>query len=730
MGERSVLPFTVFAFIAFAWYSLDFFLAHSNPFADMARSLSMGLFGIGAFSFGILRGWKSRRSRLLLKGYIQWTAASIALMLFCCVLAYWNQDMLIWPPTLSLFSLGAGFAITANPLVHTSRIITRAFLYFWILVAAGICGVYFLSLLGLQGSIASIHVGFLVIVFAITVLSFLHLRYIRLPLSFLFYREVYQKEKILGQFIQEVQTMENARESQDSLLEIILQNIYRAIPFEKSILVTSDLARGICVRTLGPPSDRMQLESIKRKVPFLRMKLPAGFAEELDRTYLLEEDFPLPFVSITENTKRFRRVTDRIREGVRTIAGEGCELFLPLLFKNEIWGLIFLGRKASGLPYFNGELRLLEKARPGFAMALRNHAVIEDLRAQSTDEWNPARKIALSSESVFHGQTQSIKLGDRILIFADLKFKALVDKARQIAGLSLPVLIQGETGTGKELMARLLHVEGSGQATPFVPVNCAAIPAGLWESQIFGHKRGAFTGAQTDQAGFVEQANGGVLFFDEIGEMPLDVQPKILRLIQEKTYQPVGARKSSEANCRLVFATHRDLEAMCRTGQFREDLYYRINVHQLLLPPLRDRRKELAALVQFLIDKYSDEFNIERKEITPEVLDLMGMYDWPGNIRELENCVVRCLTESSSSTITRADLPAAIRTKVNRRTSKRLKVPVSPASIDFERMIEDYARELLVHTLRTCNGNQTRAARMLNISRGKLIYQMKELRLN
>lgn len=724
-------PFIIFCVAAIVWILADLYF---DLFADshLYRSafLCLPIAGAAVFFF---QKWEGNRRRFLMKTCLRYALFGFSASAGCLAAAPFQNESVLWLPFLSLFATGPAFAATVNPLIHLERVMRRGFLYFIITVTAiGLTGI-FSWVTGNPVELPSLYLVFLATVALVGCLGALHFRYLTLPIPFLFFRSVYEKEKSLSQFVQEIQLLEDAKESQDGVLEVILQNMVHTLGFERSILMTADRNGKLFVRHLGPPSPTLQLEPVRRRIMFLRMRLPPSIVQELDRVFILENDFELPFARLSEKDIRHVHVARRVHKSVTALRNEGYELFIPLLFKHEIWGVILLGPKRSGEPYFHGEVQLLENARPAFAMALRNNAVIEEYKASHAGGWDPARLVKSARMPDAGFAAERVKLGSRTLVFAGDKYRQLVDKARNIAGLSLPVLIHGETGTGKELFARLLHQEGPGAGTPFVAVNCAAVPASLWESQIFGHRRGSFTGAQSDQAGFVEQAAGGVLFFDEIGEMPIELQPKILRLIQEKIYQPVGARKEIAASCRLVFATHRDLAEMCAEGTFREDLYYRINVHRINLPPLRDRRKEIPFLASHILEHYSLELGTKVRFISPETMELLVRYEWPGNIRELDNCVVRAMTETTGDTIHPDNLPDEIRRGARRADSKRPGQAVftpGDSGFDFEGLLQDYARELLTHTLKTCHGNQSKAARMLNISRGRLIYQMKELGLD
>ena len=660
----------------------------------------------------------------------------------------YRTGQLLGAAAVGLLPVVYAFMITVNPLVNVWRLFRRVSLYLSMcfVAAAVIYGVLFFYYAtgpgrGFAPGPFVLYFVFLITAGLVGALGILHHTYLKAPIPYIFFRDVYLKEKVLNEFVNEVQAMDSSRENQDSLLEIILQNVYRVFNFEKGLIVAAGSRRDVAggrARHIGPPPARLGFD----RAPFLRLRLSEGFLRELDQAILLEDDFPEPF-STPGSIGRHPRVAQKLLESIRGFKAEGYTLFLPLIFRGEVWGALFLGPKADGLPYFNGERKLLENARMAFAMALRNNAVIEEREQKAAEQ-------KLNLPDPVAAPSTRMKLGDRSLVFASDCMHRLVDRTRRIASSVLPVLIQGETGAGKELIARLLHHDGPGPAAPFVAVNCAAIPATLWESEIFGYRKGAFTGATTDHPGLVEQAAGGVLFFDEIGEMPLEIQPKILRLIQEKKFQPVGGKRALTADCRLVFATHRDLVAMSKAGNFREDLYYRINVHCLALPPLRERRMDIPLLVEHLLEQYAREHAFASREVEPAALERLVAYDWPGNIRELENFLVRLLADGEGRSITVSDLPPEISTvparaarskaqaafgaspevsSTERGGTRQAMFPEPDAAVGFEKLMHAYARELIAHTLKVCKGNRTHAAKRLGISRGKLIYQIKELGL-
>lgn len=299
-------------------------------------------------------------------------------------------------------------------------------------------------------------------------------------------------------------------------------------------------------------------------------------------------------------------------------------------------------------------------------------------------------------------------------------FLRVLDQAARVAERDATVLIQGETGTGKELIARAIHHNSRRKNRPFVAINCGAIPRDLVESELFGHKKGAFTGAVNDRLGRVEAADGGTLFLDEIGELPLDAQVKLLRLLQEGEISKVGADKPTQVNVRVIAATHRNLQAMVEDEAFREDLYYRLAVVPLHIPPLRERRDDIPRLLAELFERSRQRHNVQDVSLSQGALRRLVAHRWPGNVREMENVIERLIVLATHNLITEEDLPEEIARPGQANTSLWPELPEDGISL------EAVERDLISRSLEKFHGNQTRAARFLDISRRTLIYRMEK----
>ncbi len=305
------------------------------------------------------------------------------------------------------------------------------------------------------------------------------------------------------------------------------------------------------------------------------------------------------------------------------------------------------------------------------------------------------------------------------MIGKSASMQELYRQAERVSRSQVTVLINGETGAGKEVLAKAIHLNSTRSDSPFVAINCAAIPGNLIESELFGHVKGAFTGATTDRKGLLAQANGGTFFMDEIGDLPAELQPKLLRILQEREYQPVGSNKAHKVDIRVICATHRNLEDMVKEGSFREDLFFRLNVIPLQLPPMRERRADTLLLFNHFLTEACREENREIPTITPEAATLLENYDWPGNVREIQNIALRCAVLSSEQ-IVPEDLPIRESPESSLQSAQLFNEPFD---------LEEYIDDIYIQALEKNEWNQSQTARFLNISRNSLVYRMKRDKL-
>jgi len=284
------------------------------------------------------------------------------------------------------------------------------------------------------------------------------------------------------------------------------------------------------------------------------------------------------------------------------------------------------------------------------------------------------------------------------------------------------VMLRGETGTGKELIARAVHYNSPRAKRAFIKLNCAALPETLLENELFGHERGAFTGAGELRRGRFELADGGTLFLDEIGDMPLTIQVKLLRVLQETSFERLGGDKTIEVDVRLIAATHRNLEAAIKDGSFREDLYWRLNVVPIILPPLRERKEDIPLLIGYFLDRFNKE-NRKKIVISSGLINLMMDYNWPGNVRELENCIERLVILTENKTVTLDNIPETIRVYFHDMQAVTLPTAVKKQD-SLPIRIENLEKEQIISALEKCGWIQARAAQLLGLTPRQISYKM------
>jgi DNA-binding NtrC family response regulator len=297
----------------------------------------------------------------------------------------------------------------------------------------------------------------------------------------------------------------------------------------------------------------------------------------------------------------------------------------------------------------------------------------------------------------------------------------------KVADTDSTVLITGESGTGKELIAKAIHYNSNRRDNPMVVINCGAIPEELLESELFGHEKGAFTGAHKMRVGRFELANGGTIFLDEIGDMSPNLQVKLLRVLQEQKFERVGGTRTLEIDVRIIAATNKNLINAVTKGSFREDLFYRLNVIPVKVPPLRIRKSDIPLLVDFFLKKFNKQKRKRIEGLAPEALDTLTAYGWPGNVRELENLIERLVILANGDVIDMDDVPESIKGKTARMESLDVKIPKD--GIVFDHAVEEYEKKLILQALSETNWVKTKAAKLLNINRTTLIEKMKKKNL-
>jgi len=386
-------------------------------------------------------------------------------------------------------------------------------------------------------------------------------------------------------------------------------------------------------------------------------------------------------------------------------------LCVPIKFKNEVLGVLsvdrLFGLKGSS---FEEDLRLLK--------------IIASLMAQSVKlymELEREREAFIEEKEYLKQQLKGKFRVENIIGQSD-NMQEVFGSIHRVAPSKANVLLRGESGTGKEMVAKAIHYMSPRAKGPFIKFNCASIPEGLLESELFGHEKGAFTGALALRKGRFELADGGTIFLDEIGDLPVTLQPKILRVLQEKEFERVGGEKTIKVDVRLIAATSRDLENFVAEGKFREDLYYRLNVVPVYLPPLRERREDIGLLADYFLKKYNRENNTSIR-ISAEVLQAFSDYEWPGNVRELENTVERLVVMAKGSVISKSDLPVNIREQ-----SIKTKY-ASQIKDNLPSTVEVIEKARILDALNKTGWVQARAARLLGITPRQIGYKIARYKL-
>jgi len=314
-------------------------------------------------------------------------------------------------------------------------------------------------------------------------------------------------------------------------------------------------------------------------------------------------------------------------------------------------------------------------------------------------------------------------------ITQDVEMLALKRIVSRLAGYEDTVLIHGESGTGKELVAKAIHYNGSRKNSPLLTINCGGVPESLLESELFGHKKGSFTGALYNKAGLFEAADGGTIFLDEVGDLPLPIQIKLLRVVQDKTFKPIGETEESSVDVRIISATNKDLEDKVIQGEFREDLFYRLNVIQIRIPPLRDRKEDIPILVHYFLERYSNELGKDIKRISSYAMEFLLNYNFPGNVRELEAIIERSVALETPSIVLPESLALAKFKNGHEKSEREIKIEVPPEGLDMEAVLGNLEKNILLDTLKKTHGAKKKAAELLNINLRSLRYKLEKHRI-
>lgn len=340
------------------------------------------------------------------------------------------------------------------------------------------------------------------------------------------------------------------------------------------------------------------------------------------------------------------------------------------------------------------------------------------LRSQNLEVENRTLKKEMSREYSFQNLVGNSETMHRIY-----------EMIKRVSQTPTNILVTGDSGTGKEMVAKAIHFNGPLKDKPFVTINCGAIPESLMESEMFGHKKGSFTGAIADKAGLFEVADNGTLFLDEVGELPLTIQVKLLRAIQERIIRRVGGTEDSKVNVRIIAATNRNLEEMVAQGTFRQDLFYRLNVINIRTPPLRERPDDIPTLATHFLKKYNDRLNKTIGGISTEAMEVLKKYDYPGNVRELENIIERTVALEGGATILPESLPPFVNTPSGRKMASSNEIQITEDGIELDKVMGQIEKELLIKAIHTAGGVKKKAAKLLNITFRSMRYRVEKYNL-
>jgi len=382
---------------------------------------------------------------------------------------------------------------------------------------------------------------------------------------------------------------------------------------------------------------------------------------------------------------------------------------VPVKTGSTIYGTLSVDQLFNEDIAFEEDVRLLSIVASMIAQGLKIQQMVQDEKKQLLDENITLREKLKERYSLYN------------IVGTSNKMNEVFRMIERIASTDVTVLIRGDSGTGKELVANAIHFNSPRASKPFLKLNCAALPDTLTESELFGHEKGAFTGATEQRMGRFERANGGTIFLDEIGTLNLTAQAKLLRVLQEREFERIGGNRTLRVDVRIITATSKDLEGSIEEGTFREDLYYRLNVFPIFIPPLRERKTDILLLADHFVEKFNQKHKKDVRRISTPAIDMLMQYHWPGNVRELENSIERAVLLCTDRVIHSHHLPPTLQTGDQSGT-----IP----SLSFEGAIQNYERELIIDALKNSGGNMAEAARLLRTSERVVSYTIRKLRIN
>jgi Nif-specific regulatory protein len=430
----------------------------------------------------------------------------------------------------------------------------------------------------------------------------------------------------------------------------------------------------------------------------LRFPVDQGIAGWVSR-----EGVSVAVPDVKQDPRFYRGVDEQTRTTTKSL------LCVPLKTKERILGVLNAVNKRHG-PFAPEDVRMVEAFANQLAISIENAQLIQDLQAAREQLQQENRHLRE-------------EVGERYRLIAgnSAKMNQAIEAGKRAANSKSTVLLLGETGTGKEIFARAIHSWSERNGKPFIPINCVGLSKELLESELFGHEKGAFTGAHQLKKGKMELADSGTIFLDEVGDISSDLQTKLLRFLQEREFERVGGTKTIRVDLRIVAATNRDLDDAVKEGRFREDLYYRLNVVPITLPPLRERKEDITVLAYYFIQQFSFETKKTFTEVEREAMEKLLAYDWPGNVRELANVIERAVVLGEGPMVTVQDLPS--------RTGYR-EPRIASAGLSYHEATDAYKRDLIIRTLTQTQGNRAAAAKALGLHRTHLTRLIKSLQID
>lgn len=521
----------------------------------------------------------------------------------------------------------------------------------------------------------------------------------------------------------------------------ILSNIYQisALLTEPS---TMDRAMTFIMETVkgGLGFNRSSIFLINKEKKMLECKFICGFTpqqEDIARSKPLDlekHDCIETKVALTGSAILIRNFdsdstvtnTDKI---ITRNMDRGCTLYVPLKLKGEIIGILGVDRKRGDEEIKKEEIESLSIFANFASIIIENSQLYEALLAEKKFPGLSRTKKERKNNVDFNRPTYKVTK----IVGKSKEIRQTLSMIDKVAQIDSTVLIEGESGTGKELVARAIHYNSLRRGKPFVEINCAAVPQTLLESELFGYEEGAFTDAKKTKKGLIEQASGGSLFLDEIGDMESGMQAKLLRVVEEKHFRRLGGQNPIYADVRIICATNHELREAVNNKKFREDLFYRLNILRIHLCPLRERKEDIIPLAEHFIDEFNKSFNKSVKGISKEALELLKNYSWPGNIRELRNMIQGIMILSNAQSIERRHLPPEIFDESehkSRQISPRVDCDIPADGIDMKEFTNDIKAKLIKSALRKAGGSKSKAAKLLNIDRFYLRSMINKLKIS